>query len=411
MTSYSHSSLDTFRICPRKFRYAYIDKVPVVRVVTADTYLGTAVHRVLKNLYTLGADGVLLAQDEAMSAYRAEWDKLDTRQVSVTSDYYTVDDYIRIGEEILGRHYERYQPFNQGTLLGAELYLDFVLPNTPFRFRSYIDRLWKRDDDTVEICDYKTGQALMTADDPRFLAQMGLYQLAVQAKYPGLDDIELAQYLLRKDMVIRRRLRPDELDELAESLRQAVVNTIEAARLGDFPAQEGTHCVYCNYQDRCPAKVHRRLLEEEESEEDRDLAPEEARELADRFLAKLIQSRRVGAELDSLKEQLVQLAKRCDVSRFDGDTGKVTVSIRKKEKFVTKSEDARAFAELTALCRRMRLDEYFTLDGRGLMSNVYTKKSLPPEQLEELGKFVSEAEQIRVVGKPEQDTEEERDED
>lgn len=402
LSSYSYSALEAYRACPRKFKYTYVDRVAVIKTVTADTYLGTAVHRTLKKLYTLGADGIVMPEDAVLSEYQQEWEKLDRKALSVTSDYYTVDDYIRIGREILSGHYRRYQPFNQGTLLGAELYLDFTLEGTPFKFRSIIDRLWKRDDGTVEICDYKTGQALTRPDDPRFLYQMGLYQLAVQANYSQFDSIELAQYFLRKDEVIRRHLKAADLDELKEQIRGDVIETIEATRLDDFPALEGTHCTWCNFQHICPAKIHGRLLEDEESDGLQRVSPEQLKELADRFLAVQADNKRTGLELEALKAKLIELAREHDIAKFEGDGGVVTVSIRKKEEFVTKTEDARAFAELSALCRQMGLEEYFVLDGRALMNGAYRKKRLSRDQEEELGKFVSARERTRVLGKPHQ---------
>lgn len=409
LSSYSYSALDTYQSCPRRFKFAYVDRVKVVKAVTADTYLGTAVHRILKTLYTLGADGILMPLEDALKEYHQEWQKLDRKALSVTSNYHTVDDYIRIGQEILSHHYERYRPFDQGTLLGAELNLNFVLEGTPFKFRSIIDRLWKRDDGTVEICDYKTGQALTRPDDPRFFYQMGLYQLAVQGNYSQLDKIELAQYLLRKDEVITRRLEAPELDELKEKIRADVIETIEATRLDDFPPQEGIHCSWCNYQHICPAKIHGRMLEQEEAESGRPVSPEQLKELADRFLTVLADSKKLTAELDALKAQLVELAKEHDITRFEGDGGAVTVSIRRKEEFVTKSDDAGAYAELSALCREMGLEEYFVLDGRALMSGAYGRKRLSPEQEEKLGKFVSQKERVRVLGKPNQAVDEDED--
>lgn len=400
LSSYSYSSLDTFRVCPRKFKYAYIDKVKTVPRVTADTYLGNAVHRVLKQLYSLGADGILMSLDEALNAYAQEWEKLDRNLITVVSDYYTVDDYIRIGREILAQHYESYKPFNQGTLLGAELHLTYELPGTTFKFRSYIDRLWKRDDGVVEICDYKTGQAMTLSTDPRFVQQMGLYQLAVQSNFPQFQEIELAQYFLRKNETVSRRLRPDELDLLEEQFRLAILETLQAEKTDDFPAQEGTHCNYCDFPQICPAKIHRRILDgEEQSGRTQELPAEELRLLTDQYLDKYRQLRELAAELDTLKEQLVTFAREYDVSRFEGDLGKVSVSLARKEEFVTKSQDGRAFAELSSLCRQLGLDEYFSLDPRALMKEVYQRKRLSDEQLKLLEAFIVEKERSRVTAK------------
>ncbi|UCE23436.1 MAG: PD-(D/E)XK nuclease family protein [Candidatus Zixiibacteriota bacterium] len=400
LSSYSFSSLDTYRVCPRKFKYAYVDRVPIPPKVTADTYLGNAVHRVLRKLYTLGADGILMPMDRAIEAYLEEWQKLDRNSITSPSDYYTIDDYIRIGKEMLVRHYEHYQPFDQGTLLGAEMHLTFQLPGTPFKFKSYIDRLWKKDDGTVEICDYKTGQSTILPHDRRFVYQMGLYQLAVQANFPQYESVDLAQYLLRKDEIVSHRLRPDELDMLAEQLRLDVNDTIESTRKDDFPAQEGSHCTYCSYHHLCPAKIHRRMLEEEEQSGDTgEISALQLKELADEYLRVYSDSKRIDAELDGIKEKLLNIARDHDLSRFDGDSGKVTVSVSRKDEFISKTRDQKAFAQLSALCRKLQLDEYFSLDARGLMKEVYQKKRLPDDILNQLKEFVVEVERSRVTAK------------
>lgn len=398
LSGYSFSSLDTFHVCPCKFKYAYVDRVRVVPVVMADTYLGSAVHRVLKLLYELGADGVLMSRDDAVKVYLEQWEKLDRDQITVESEYYTVDDFIRIGQEMLERHWERFKPFNQGTLLGAELNLTFQLPGTPFNFKCYIDRLWRREDGTVEICDYKTGQHLAQPSDRRFFYQMGIYQLAVQTHYPQFREIEVAQYYLRRDTIVSHRLRPDELDQLSEQLRLAVVETIQASRSDNFPPREGNHCSYCAFQLMCPAKAHRRLLDQEEEAENqgRDSA-QTLKEMTDEFLSKYAEEKRVSAEVVGLREKLLEAARRHGMSRLDGDLGKVSVSFARGKEFVTKTNDESAFAELSSLARRLGLEEYFKLDTRSLMKEVYSKQRLGEAQLKLLEEFMVERERTRVT--------------
>lgn len=400
LSSYSFSSLDTYHVCPQKFKFAYVDRIRTVPAVMADTYLGSAVHRVLRLLYELGADGILLSKDDAVKEYLNQWEKLDRDQITVESDYYTIDDYIRIGQDMLSRHWEQFKPFNQGTLLGAEIHLTFQLPGTPFNFRCYIDRLSRREDGLVEICDYKTGQHLAQPSDRRFFYQMGMYQLAVEAHYPQFSEIELAQYYLRRDTVISHRLSIDELEQLKEQLRLAVVETIQASRKDSFPAREGSHCSYCSFQQLCPAKAHRRLLEQEESAEMSGL--ESARmlkEIADEFLAKYAQEKRVSAELAGLREKLLEAAKRHGMTRLDSELGKVTVSVSRGEEFVTKTSDREAFAELSALARELGLEQYFKLDTRSLLKEVYLKQRLPEAQLEQLEKFLVDKEHERVTAR------------
>jgi RecB family exonuclease len=124
-------------------------------------------------------------------------------------------------------------------LIGVEMGIDFTLPDTSFVFRSIIDRALKISEGVLEIADYKTGGGnLPAADDPSFRTQMGLYQLAVQARYPQFREIELAQYWLKHDEEVRTRLRPEELDELTLQLKDEVVATRMAEQMNDWPTKE-----------------------------------------------------------------------------------------------------------------------------------------------------------------------------
>ncbi|MCK4607063.1 MAG: PD-(D/E)XK nuclease family protein [candidate division Zixibacteria bacterium] len=398
MSVYSHSKLACFGNCPRQYKFKYVEKVEVPKRVSPDAYLGNAVHCVLRTLYTHGGDGVLVPREDALAMYRAEWEKVDRESIRLTRDYYTVDDYIRLGEQMLAEHYDRHQPFDQGTLLGTELHLTFQLADTPFRIHGYIDKLWKRDDGITEICDYKTGQRIAHPREPQFFFQMGIYQLAVQANYPQLEQIELTQFFLRQNEVVRHRMRPDEMDHLVEELRAVICKILDAERLDRFPTVEGGLCAYCDYSDICPARRHRKMLD---TTSDVANAPGGSdavrlRELADTYVAVNRRQKQVKTELEALNQDVMKAAQDHDLTVLTGTYGDVRVKLFREEKFVTKTKDARAFAELSHLARELELDDYFALDGRALMKDIYRKRRLPPEQLERLKPFVSEEDGGRV---------------
>ena len=398
-TQYSISRLGTFRSCPRKYKFQYIEKIKIPDRVSAVLYMGSAVHRQLAKAYTLGSDGVLYPIEDMVGAYKAEWEKTGREKIEVAGDYLTADDYIRNGEEMLRRFYEKYQPFNQGKLLGAELFLRFQLPGAPYRFVAVIDRLWKRDDGVVEICDYKTGKNLPQGRrDPYFYRQMGLYQLAVMSIYPQFEQIELAQYFLKHDEIISHRMSPDELDELAEEMRQDVLQIIHAERLDDFPTQEGGHCNYCEYDHLCPAKRHRLIIDaEEEASETERASMESAAELADKYVDLDTQLKQLKAEHDALKEDIIRAAHDLGLDKLAGRDADIAVKSSQDEQFVGKSADPQAFIQLTKLVRDWQLDECLTLDTRALMKEFYRTERLSPEQLDELRKYVVSKKSRRVT--------------
>ena len=400
LSSYSHSALGTYRNCPRQFKFRYVEKVKVPRKVNVDAYLGNVVHRALRRLYTLGADGILCPLDDIIEYYRKEWEKVDRGALTVVSDYYGVDDYVRIGREMLTTHYRRYQPFDQGTLLGAEIRLPFVLSGTTFRFTTIIDRLTKRPDGTVELCDYKTGRQMLRPQDPAFYFQMGLYQLAVAAAYPQLEKIELVQCYLRKDEEVRYQMTPEELDGLQEAVRLAVLETIEAERMDDFPPVESGLCNYCDYFDLCPAKRHKRLLSDlERSGGDKLTAAERASHKAERYLELDQKEKEFKAEKNVLKDELVDLARELDATKLTALSGEINIRLKQEQKFVTKTDDAGAFADLSFAARQMGADDYFVLDARNFMKEVYLRGRLTEDQKKQLERFVVEKESARVTTK------------
>jgi RecB family exonuclease len=397
LTTFSYSSLNSFRQCPLQFKFRYVERKKVPSRLQPDTFVGAAVHLILKKLYQHGADGVVIPLDDAVAAYRAEWNKIDPNSIQLRNDYYTVDDYIRLGERMLVKHHERYRPFDEGTLLLVERMLSFELPDSPFKVRGRIDKAVKRDDGVVEVCDYKTGLSIAQPQDDAFRWQMGIYHLAVRAAYPQLEQIEVTQHFLRQDEKVRYCMQPDELAVLTDELRTVALESHQATRLDNFPPHEGGHCNYCDYVDYCPAKRHRLMLEAEEETTDTLSEGERLRQLADRVLDVYEQYKKLGSEYDALKEELRQIVRDGGPSRLDGQRGSVSIRMKRREKFLTKTADPAAFAELNRAVRELGLDEYLMVDGGALMKEIFAKKRLPEEQLEKLRPFVVEKEEAAVL--------------
>jgi RecB family exonuclease len=404
-TTYSHSRVGCFETCPQQYKFKYIEKPAIPRRDTPDTFLGRAVHQVLQTLYKAGADGVVISLDDAVQEYRKYWSRANLTHMVVLSEHYTVDDYIRIGEEMLRRHHEKYHPFDQGQLLGTELRLRFELPGTSIKFLAIVDKLWRRDDDVVEITDYKTGKSLPSPGDARFVSQMGLYQMAVKANHPQFEKIELAQLFVRQDELVSCQLREDQLDELAERLRSSVMGIENAIRLDSFPTNESRMCDYCDFVTVCPAKRHAALLEDDD--DDARSEAEKLRDLADTFLEKNDVLKGLKSEVDALKSDLKDAAQTNGFDRIAGTKGDVTIKLSTVEKFITKTKDAAAFADLNHVVRELGLEDYLTVDSTALMKQIYAKHRLPDEQLERLREFVTPTTTARISAKWREDQERE----
>lgn len=394
---YSYSALETFENCPKKFQFGYIDRIKREKKGNAPAIMGGIVHRVLEKLYKLGFDRVLYPKDDMIRFYHDEWNKIVIDYIEVVSEYHTVDDYIKTGEDILLDYYDKFQPFNQSTLLGTELSLYFNLPNSDFQFNCRIDQLSKRDDGVIEIIDYKTGTFLAKPTDKSYHFQMGLYLLAVRANYPDFKEIELVQYYLRHGETVRYKMREDEEENLVEEIRQAVIATLHASELNSFSPKESSFCRFCDYEDICPAKIHGQMLEDEEKSADGKIDAEKLKDLANKFIEKNNESKVVKEDLETLKAQLIEISKQHDISLFESDFGKVAVSVKNDIKFVTKTDNPKAVSELNFICREAGLEDFFVLDSRALMKDGVKKQRIDAELLDKLQQFIEETEIQRVT--------------
>ena len=402
LSKLSHSALDTFRTCPRKYKFAYIEKPSVPRRLYAFNHLGNAVHRQLKITYQWAAESRVYPLEEMLRGFEVEWEGPVRRKVVPSSENTTVDDDIAAGRQMLERFYRKYQPFNQGTTLLTERKLDFDLPGCPTGFTARIDRLWKDTRGVAEICDYKTSKNLPAGPrDPAFRLQMAMYQFAVQEAFPQFTEIVLAQYFLRHDEVIRYQMRPDEVDELREQFRNEALEIYRSDRLDDWPTKEGGHCRFCDYARLCPAQRHRYVLEEE-SDSEAAARYRDVSELADKYLSLDAESKRLDKEMTVLKEEVKAAAKDLGVNKLRGSSGQITVSFRPEEKLPAKTRDPEAYVRLVSLIRSWdeATREICLKPDDKILLDLFHKNRLTTEQQESLSALITRVEQATVRCKP-----------
>jgi RecB family exonuclease len=386
---FSHSRLKTFRTCPQQYKFQYIDKVPIPKRTTADIWLGTTVHSVLQILYERGNDGVVIPLEAVLERFRKEWEGEAIGFVEVRGEYMGVDDYIRNGEKMLTEHYATYTPFRPGTLLGAEATITFPIPNSDNTIMARVDRYWKRSDGVVEICDYKTGKRLPSVEDPDFVSQMGIYQLAIQSRHPQFETIEVAQYMLKHNEVVRTRFSEDAIDLLTENIRNDISAIQTSERVNNFPALEGGHCSFCQYVELCPVKRHRALMDAEAAADTAGTTDSQrALQLADMFIGIDQKIKELEKQKDGMKLDIAEIAGRLNANRLDGKTGYLSLKSQNGEKFVTKTESADEFAALNYLAKELGFGDYYKLDTIHFMKEIYQRGRLTPEQKAQLEKYV-----------------------
>lgn len=249
---YSYSKLDTFRKCPMKYRFKYIEhREPAFEGI--ELFLGNRVHEALKDLYLdlsrYGDDRSAL-----LDFYERRWDEAWRPEVRVVKPNTVVDDYFEQGEDCINTFYERNYPFDQNHTLALEHSVEFVLDQRRERwFRGRVDRVAWRGDGTYEIHDYKTSRL-----SPRFPfrpdadEQLSLYQVALESMHRGARPVELVWHFLQSGECFRLRREESDLVQIVNETNR-FIDEIESER--QFPARPSRLCDWCEFREICPEWV------------------------------------------------------------------------------------------------------------------------------------------------------------
>jgi putative RecB family exonuclease len=312
MSVFSHSRIDTFETCPKKYEFAYILKAP--RGPSGiEAFMGSRVHEALEWLYDQVRACRLPDEEDVVSRYVGVWDSEWADDVRVTRADRTVDDYRAIGEKAVRDYYRRYHPFDQGVTVGLEMKIALRL-DEEHEILGYLDRLTKVADGVWEIHDYKTGGSLMKQDKADADRQLALYELAVREMYPDARQVTLVWHYLAFDHEVRSCRTVEQLQDLRAQVL-ASVEHIEAQTA--FPTKTGSLCDWCDYKSICPAWAHEYALA---GPPESRLEAETVAALVDRYVSLSEEVASLQKEKDELSDEIVRRADAEGLDQVFGST-------------------------------------------------------------------------------------------
>jgi DNA helicase-2/ATP-dependent DNA helicase PcrA len=242
----SYSQLNTYEDCPKKYKYAYVLRVP--SKAHASLSFGTTIHNTLKDFYTLhkeskeGLEGIVEEPNEEklLELYATHW---------VSRGYDSKDHEKkrkRSGEKMLREYYKNLYREDQKPYRMEESFSVHVNDSV---FVGKIDRIDIVDDSKekleVEIIDYKTGKVKNEANIKKDL-QLPLYALFAEEKL-GLKVVGAKYIFVEHSEVVE----VDVSREKKEEAREKVVEIIEEIRKRNFAPTPGYLCRYCDYNTVC----------------------------------------------------------------------------------------------------------------------------------------------------------------
>jgi putative RecB family exonuclease len=259
MAVYSHSRLETFRNCPRKYYYRYIKRVKLPdEPENIAAFLGLRIHETLEHLYDQARQGQVMNLPDLLAYYEALWQEKWHNRVVVQDPSQSTDYYLELGRSDLRGYYERHKPFDEARTVALEMRVWFSVDQEDrYRMIGFVDRIARRPDGVWQVHDYKSGRTLPSEEDLAADRQLVLYEIALRSMWSDVDQIELIWHFLRFDTSIKIESTPEKRDQV----RSDTIETIDDIE-GRHPSTESfpTHvselCSYCEYETICPARRH-----------------------------------------------------------------------------------------------------------------------------------------------------------
>ncbi len=376
---YSASRLDTYRQCPQKFKFTYIDGI-TTDSEGIEAFMGSRVHETLETLYTDLKFCKTVTLESLLDFYHRSFRKAWHDEVKIVREDLTPDNYEALGEKCIVDYYNRYAPFDQGRTLGIEHRIELNLDaEGKYRLIGFIDRISQPKDKVVWIHDYKAKSFLPSQQDLDEDRQLAYYQMAIKQLWPDVEEVELVWHYLMFDQEIHSRRSAEALETLREETI-ALIREIESATT--FPSKKSGLCNWCEHQAICPQFKH---LFETQNLPKNEYEGETGVQLGERLVYLQAEEEKIKKELKKVKEALTDYTKKKGVETVFTKDHKILVKFYNNIKFPGRKDPGRQ--KLEEAVRAAGLwDEVSSLDVFALAKRI-EKNGWDGERIEAIKKF------------------------
>lgn len=235
----SFSRIDSYRNCPRKFRYAYVDRLP--SLPSPHLSFGTSVHTALEKFYDRKLPECP-SVDELLEALYEAWEtegfaELDRdEQVS----------YYRHAQQVLRRYHDRVAA-TYALPLATEAWFEMPVGDTAVVVGS-IDRVDRRADGQLHVIDYKTNRRAQDRQRVAGSLQLGIYALACEYLFgqrPATVSLDF--------VVPGIEVAVDVADIDLDKVHTVVTEVAEQIRAQVYEPTPNRLCDWCDFRQWCPA--------------------------------------------------------------------------------------------------------------------------------------------------------------
>jgi DNA helicase-2/ATP-dependent DNA helicase PcrA len=231
----SASDIDTYRICPLKYKFARVFRIP--QEPTIHQRFGIVLHQVLERFHAQPKEARSL--ESLMELFHTSWRR---------SGFGDSDDELQFREratQALRAYWERDRESESEAVWFER---SFAFKIGPHLLRGRVDRVDRHPDGTFELIDYKTGRA-KTEQELKEDVQLSVYQMGARESW-GLETSAQSYFYV----LTGERVPVEHSEEELERVRATVSDIAGGILKQRFePTPSPDVCRFCDYRIICPA--------------------------------------------------------------------------------------------------------------------------------------------------------------
>jgi DNA helicase II / ATP-dependent DNA helicase PcrA len=229
----SASDIDTYRICPLKYKFARVFRIP--QEPTIHQRFGIVLHQVLERFHAQGGGSL----DSLMELFHASWRR---------AGFGDSDDELQFREravQALRSYWERDRESDSEAVWFER---SFAFKIGPHLLRGRVDRVDRHPDGTFELIDYKTGRA-KTEQELREDVQLSVYQMGARESW-GLETSAQSYFYVLTGEKVPVAHSEEELERVRSTVTEIAAGILKQ-RFEPTPSPDV--CRFCDYRIICPA--------------------------------------------------------------------------------------------------------------------------------------------------------------
>lgn len=242
-TTLSFTQIDTYQLCPLKYKYQYILKIPTNPAGQAS--LGTSVHNTLEQFYTEYINNKNIKKERLLELFDESWIPMGFTSKSDENNSKEA------GKKMLLNYFKTFHTKTLNILDLEKAFKIKIGSGEDIFINGKIDRLDSTSKNGIEIVDYKTGK---TQEEKKLKnsLQLSIYLLAATDKglyNKKLSDVSLTFYYLQDN----KKITVDQTEETLQKAKENILEAVENIKAENFKPKKGPACNFCQFKIICEA--------------------------------------------------------------------------------------------------------------------------------------------------------------